>query len=800
MQHSESNDLAIVWRILSACRRHVLIVAAFTSIVVAGAVMVTSLLPPVYTAFSMVWLGQRGSLMIASDSAWDTVNSRSSARFNRDQAATMQATLTSIPVLRRVVLALDLDRDPDQLRSQLDIFTERLTARLGLTSANSESAADTPDRQAKLALVSDAQPPSMGTLSDLGGGPASIAALAVSDPRMGGQGHAAGEKEMAIRAAVAMLAEELVVMVNARSEIAIIEYSSTNAELAAKIVNALPEAYAAEREARLRADNENAVSWLSTRVEALRQDVVDAEAAVEQFRVENGLSSQDSEARPTTQLENYRSRLAAAQAGAIEAETRLERANATVESSSVDLELFRSPAMERLVDVQLSEIGRRRELLSQVGPSHGAVAAIDRKLEGIERDIALEKRRLVAEMAAEVDRAEQLVTTAQERLAAEQENLSVDLGTSTAVVTRLNQLTRNHEAATSLYRTMVTRLNDAQQVAQLDPEAVSLIQAALVPSAPSGFSPKILIAAAGFGSMFLGFGLVAGIALLDRRILHYDQVAGLGVERIVNAPAVDEKHVSPSAGGRLKNGSRQAFRARLLYDEALRRVLTQTLYDGSEQKRVLLVTSGSKQEGKSTVSRSLALCAAASGTSTVLVEADLRSPGGYTPKLGGSNGGLCDFLDPERRDVSLDDIIIKDRRTGLDVVPTSDTVQHSTELLASARMGSLINTLVDRYDFVVIDSPPACLTADPEILMQFADDLVFVLRYGSSTIDRAQRALSLLGRAATRRTIMFVNMTSMSFFDEYYGYGEHVYESTARPRSWLSALRRRMRRTVERST
>ncbi|MEM1389949.1 MAG: AAA family ATPase, partial [Pseudomonadota bacterium] len=354
----------------------------------------------------------------------------------------------------------------------------------------------------------------------------------------------------------------------------------------------------------------------------------------------------------------------------------------------------------------------------------------------------------------------------------------------------------------ALYNTMNERLHEARQVAELESDGINLIEPALVPAASSGIKPPMIVAAAGIGSLFFGLTFVAGLSLIDRRIIHPDQILALGFDRIVSAPKVDQPTtVSPlkSQGQKVK---REQYQAQLLFDEAIRRILSQSVFDGFGQKRVVLVTSGSKQEGKTTVARRLASFAAASGCSAVLVEADLRRPGNYSHKLGESNGGLARFLEAGEGS-NLENVLVCDRRTGMHVIPTTDTVQHSTELLASPAMSQLLETLSERYDVVVIDTPPVGLTPDPEVLLKYADDIVFVVKHRASLIDRTKRATEFLKRAGDRKTIMMVNMTDMAFFDDYYGAGDHVYEFSSRKR-WsrkaaTSLLKNRLYRVRPRS-
>lgn len=767
-----SGDIA-VGHIVAACWRWSPLVIAAALMVAALAAAVVRHLPPGYTAVSIAWVGERDSMIISSDSAWSTVNAQSIG--NPEQGRIVASVLTSIPVMRRVVRELDLYERPDAVLSRKDVFLSSLRESLGFPAKTGspmagvagdtvQFASRTPDREAH--NVTDTS--SGEHMTD--------AALATFDA-MDAERSAA--QELAIRGALASLLQNIDVDVDARSEIAVITYSGTDPELTAEVVNAVPMAYAAERRSRLQSGSDRAVAWLAARVEALQTDMVAAEQRRELFKVQNGLSD-DVERSPDT-FERLVTSVETAVTASAEAARRLQQARARVSSSDVDTELFQSSTLTQLIDLRAKSFRERRELSARVGPTHQLIIGLDRELDALDADIATEKARIVERLEEEVAHANAQVLAARQRLSDAQSGLTVAAAQNAETASELSELNRDVETKRALYTRMLTRLNDARQVAELDSDGISVIQSALPPTAPSSLNPLVFVAAAGFGTLLLGFGAVGGLTFIDRRIIHASQVRALGLETVVSAPKLPHQ---PRTSGRNRRARPKrgaaAARARLMFDEAVRRLFAST-YCRAEQHgdttrgHVIVVTSGSKREGKSAISAALARVAAASGTSTVLLEADLRRPGQFVDMVPRTNEGLTALLTGNQ---SLEETLIHGDDSSPDVVPTATTVPQSTELLASPRLKQLIETLRARYQLVVIDTPPACLTSDPEILAAYANDIVLVIKHRSSTIDRTESALEHIEKASASKITAFINMTDSRFMHEYYGSGAHLYEYT----------------------
>lgn len=138
------------------------------------------------------------------------------------------------------------------------------------------------------------------------------------------------------------------------------------------------------------------------------------------------------------------------------------------------------------------------------------------------------------------------------------------------------------------------------------------------------------------------------------------------------------------------------------------------------------ITSACPQEGKSTTSVNIAYALAEAGHKVILVDADLRRPSVARVLELSKSPGLSNLLAGENRDVVHKDILHK----GMSVVLSGDIPPNPSELVGSERMGQLLEEFRSKYDYIIIDLPPANSVADPIAISKYIDGIVIVVRHG----------------------------------------------------------------------
>jgi capsular exopolysaccharide synthesis family protein len=176
--------------------------------------------------------------------------------------------------------------------------------------------------------------------------------------------------------------------------------------------------------------------------------------------------------------------------------------------------------------------------------------------------------------------------------------------------------------------------------------------------------------------------------------------------------------------------------------EAFRQFRTNLQFiDVDQQVQVILLTSAVASEGKSTTVANLAIVYAETGRRVLLVEADMRRPR-ISDYLGLERAvGLSNVLAGQ---VQVEDVMQQWGADTLTVLPSGSVPPNPSELLGSHNMVDLIDVLRKRFDIILIDTPPLLPVTDAAVSSTWADGVVMVVRYGSTTRIQVGSALSSL--------------------------------------------------------
>ena len=151
------------------------------------------------------------------------------------------------------------------------------------------------------------------------------------------------------------------------------------------------------------------------------------------------------------------------------------------------------------------------------------------------------------------------------------------------------------------------------------------------------------------------------------------------------------------------------------------------------------ITSGLAGEGKSITLTNLAISLAEDGQRVLLIDADMRRPALSRLLMESAAPGLSEILSGQ---VSAQEAIRTEMYTNLDIIFAGDVPPNPSELLGSNAMRDLIDTMSERYDYILVDTPPAGMVSDACIVTNLLDGVLMLVRQDWAKKDAVKRAVA----------------------------------------------------------
>jgi capsular exopolysaccharide synthesis family protein len=185
--------------------------------------------------------------------------------------------------------------------------------------------------------------------------------------------------------------------------------------------------------------------------------------------------------------------------------------------------------------------------------------------------------------------------------------------------------------------------------------------------------------------------------------------------------------------------------------------------------KIVVVTSALDGEGKTTLAANLALSLATLGIRTLLIDGDLRNPGLTRALCPHADVGL---LQVAMGEASLEQALLLDRSTGLSILPSPAVKDDNaiTELMFSERITDLLDHLRQRYELIIIDSPPLVPLVDGRALAELADRIVLALAWDQTPREVVSHTMELLAPVHDRilgTVLTRVDLNKLQFYDYY---------------------------------
>lgn len=332
-----------------------------------------------------------------------------------------------------------------------------------------------------------------------------------------------------------------------------------------------------------------------------------------------------------------------------------------------------------------------------------------------------------------------------------------------------NTLLRDLDVQQSFFQALNSRMTQEKAQVSLKEANARVVDDAFPPLRHSSPNITVNLLVGVFGGLAVGGGLVFIVAFLDDRVKSAFDIEGtIGLPLLGVIPRIKKLDSSTKAQAVAANVDRHVTETFRSIHSSLK------LNDESKNAKIILATSTVPSEGKSFVSSNMALTFANHGERTLLLDADLRLPNIASSLQLPNEFGLLDHIEQGSR---LDDMIVSEVYPNLDVLPSGGKSKNPTQVLVSAQFEAMLADLRDRYDRIVVDSPPLAAVSDALNLLPFVDGIVYVIKF--NTVKR-KTAVANVRRLWESNTPVFgaiLNNITTSLSSYYYSqYTDKAYQ------------------------
>ena len=522
-------------------------------------------------------------------------------------------------------------------------------------------------------------------------------------------------------------------------------------ERARLIADAIADVYIEKTMEDRLASTVNAIDWLGTQLDTLRGDLDTAEIALHSFKKDNevlSVSMEDRQNLVASDIQATNTKLTEVRNRRIELGARVQRLRSNLNdatSEEIDPVLGEQhPVLGELMVELRGKNKERRGLATKYGSEHPTMKTLDGEIESLRTQVTREQRTFLKSAQADL-RQIKTVEDGLRSAAKSAQSAGLDLNRREIDYRRLN---RERDNKAKLYELVLQRLAETDLTRMLKITHIRVLDRALLPTSP--VSPNIIknVGGSGLAGLLLGVALAFLASRLDRTVKSIESVENLGVSVLgvipdltVGAGQTEGEGTKPRPlAGEPALAPEEVSHDLVVHEqpmsagaESFRMIRTNLAFMSPESPlRSLVVTSAHPREGKTTVATNLAVSFAQFGRSVLLVDTDLRRPKIHKIFNLSKDTGISSLIVGQG---TIEESIQKTKISGLDVLTSGPIPPNPSELLHSSAFGRLREQLLDRYDWVVFDSPPLSAVTDAAILGPQTNGVLLVVRAGQTTHD-----------------------------------------------------------------
>lgn len=545
------------------------------------------------------------------------------------------------------------------------------------------------------------------------------------------------------------------------SRLVALHVDNTNPALAARIANTTVQSFIAMGMERRLESSSYAKRFLEEQITQMKARLEESERRLNTYAQANQILTLDEKTNTINQTyTDYAAALGKAEqermkAEAVVAEMRRNPEASTAVAENKSIQAFK----ERRAKLQIEY----QENLRLYKPEFPKMQQIKVQVAEIESQIKNEVQNVAATLQAQYDAAARQESLLKDKLAQTRKQVLTTQDQSID----LNLLRREVDTNRQLYDSLLQRFKELGVSGNIVSNSISVVD----PAEPSlfPFKPNLLrnLLIGLVAGLLLGAAIVAVLEVMDDSIKYSDEV-----ERLLGLPLMG---IIPKLKGKRRSIALEVHEdPRSAVAEAYRSVRTALQFSTPEgAPKRLVITSTTRNEGKSTTSLALAINFAQMGQRVLLIDADMRNPTVHK-MLGISNDfGLSNLLSSDNR---ADRLITPTIVPNLAVLPAGPLPPNPVDLLTGPKLLLLLDlTAALGMDYVIVDAPPMLGLADSVVLGNQLQNVLFVVQASSTRKSQIKTALRRLRQGGlVPRGVVLTQAMQHSMpqdYESYYGYG-----------------------------
>ena len=327
---------------------------------------------------------------------------------------------------------------------------------------------------------------------------------------------------------------------------------------------------------------------------------------------------------------------------------------------------------------------------------------------------------------------------------------------------KLLEKMRTQEVKENLFLFLLQKREETALSEAVTTAKTRTIDRARIPKFPVYPQPRMIRIVSGILGLILAALIVLLINFLDTKVDSEETVKQLTSIPILGRVAYrkGEENIV------VKHGSRSSI------NEMFRLLRTNLNFiNHNVSKPVIAVTSSVSGEGKTFIALNLGLTLALADKKVVILGLDLRKPKLVSYINSSSRAGITNFLTGQN---SVEEILQQyEPNPNLFFITSGPIPPNPAELILAEKMEELINRLKERFDYILIDTPPIGLVTDALLLRRFSDNLLIVVRHKYTRKEMLRNLEMMYRRNELPRANIVLNGVRQG--KRYYGYGGYYY-------------------------